>query len=52
MQTASASVSIDIGGMVGVGILNGTAWHDANFNNVLDAGERLLEGWAVELYRR
>ncbi len=51
VQTASASVSIDIGGMVGVGVLNGTAWHDANFNNVLDAGERLLEGWAVELYR-
>jgi uncharacterized repeat protein (TIGR01451 family) len=51
VQTASASVSIDVGGMAGVGILNGTAWHDANFNNVLDAGERLLEGWAVELYR-
>jgi uncharacterized repeat protein (TIGR01451 family) len=51
VQTASASVSIDIGGVAGVGIMNGTAWHDANFNNMLDAGERLLEGWAVELYR-
>jgi len=51
VQTASASVSIDIGGIVGVGILNGTAWHDANFNKVVDVGERLLEGWAVELYR-
>jgi uncharacterized repeat protein (TIGR01451 family) len=51
VQTLSASVSVDIGGMVGVGIVSGTAWHDANFNNVLDAGERLLEGWAVELYR-
>ena len=51
VQTASATVAIDIGGMAGVGILNGTAWHDANFNNVLDAGERLLEGWAAELYR-
>jgi uncharacterized repeat protein (TIGR01451 family)/fimbrial isopeptide formation D2 family protein len=50
-QTASASVSIDVGGIVGVGILNGTAWHDANFNKAVDIGERLLEGWAVELYR-
>ena len=50
-QTASASVSIDVGGIVGVGILNGTAWHDANFNNIVDVNERLLEGWAVELYR-
>jgi uncharacterized repeat protein (TIGR01451 family) len=50
-QTASASVSIDVGGIVGVGILNGTAWHDANFNKVLDAGERPLEGWSADLYR-
>jgi len=51
VQTASASVSIDVGGIVGVGILNGTAWHDANFNKAVDLGERLLEAWAVELYR-
>jgi uncharacterized repeat protein (TIGR01451 family) len=50
-QTASASVSIDVGGIGGVGILNGTAWHDANFNGVIDVNERLLEGWTVELYR-
>ena len=50
-QTASASVSIDVGGISGVGILNGTAWHDANFNGVIDVNERLLEGWTVELYR-
>ena len=50
-QTASASVSIDVGGMVGVGILSGRAWHDANFNKAVDATERVLEGWAVELYR-
>ena len=50
-QNASASVSIDVGGIVGVGILSGTAWHDANFNQAVDANERLLEGWAVELYR-
>jgi uncharacterized repeat protein (TIGR01451 family)/fimbrial isopeptide formation D2 family protein len=50
-QTASASVSIDVGGMVGFGILNGRAWHDANFNKVFDATERVLEHWSVELYR-
>ena len=50
-QTASASVSIDIGGMPGVGILNGTAWHDTDFDDTLDTGERPLEGWTVELYR-
>ena len=44
-------MSIDVGGIVGVGILNGTAWHDANFNGLLDVNERLLEGWTVELYR-
>ena len=50
-QTASASVSIDIGGMPGVGVLNGTAWHDTDFDDTLDTGERPLEGWTVELYR-
>jgi uncharacterized repeat protein (TIGR01451 family) len=51
VQTAAASVSIDVGGIAGVGILNGTAWHDANFNGVIDVNERLLEGWSAELYR-
>ncbi len=50
-QTARASVSIDVGGMVGVGVLNGKAWHDANFNTVTDSTERVLEGWTVQLYR-
>jgi uncharacterized repeat protein (TIGR01451 family) len=50
-QTASASVSIDVGAIPGQGILNGKAWHDANFNRTLEANERVLEGWSVELYR-
>jgi large repetitive protein len=50
-QTAQASVSIDVGGMVGVGMLSGTAWHDANFNKAVDTSERLLEGWTVDLLR-
>jgi uncharacterized repeat protein (TIGR01451 family) len=51
VRQASATVAIDVGGIVGVGILNGTAWHDANFDRSIDANERPLEGWAVELYR-
>jgi len=34
----------------GVGVLSGTAWHDANFNKLTDPNERRLEGWTVELY--
>ena len=49
-QTASASVSIAIGGTPGVGALNGTAWLDANFNKTPDAGEPLLQGWTVALF--
>ena len=50
-QYADASVSIAVGGIPGVGILSGTAWHDSNFDNVLDSAERLLEAWVVDLYR-
>src|SRR6266404_3030917 len=49
-QSASASVSIDIGGTPGSGMLNGTVWHDANFNKIADLGEPLLQGWTVGLY--
>src|SRR3989442_664959 len=49
-QTASASVSIDIGGVPGAGSLNGTAWLDANFNKIADLGEPLLQGRSVGLY--
>ena len=50
-RTARASVSIDVGGIVGVGTLNGAVWHDANFNRTVESNERLLDGWSVELYR-
>ena len=49
-QTASASVSVDIGGVPGVGSLNGTAWLDANFNKTPDSGEPPLQGWTVALF--
>ncbi|MGD8745911.1 MAG: SdrD B-like domain-containing protein, partial [Gammaproteobacteria bacterium] len=51
VQTASASVSIDIGGIPGVAAIGGAVWHDANFDNAQDSAERSLEGWAVELTR-
>jgi uncharacterized repeat protein (TIGR01451 family) len=50
-QSASASVSVDVGGVPGVGALNGRVWHDSDLDGALGAGERLLSGWIVELYR-
>ena len=49
--TDSASVDIDIGGSPGSANLNGQLWHDANFDNVVDSNESLLQGWTVALYR-
>jgi uncharacterized repeat protein (TIGR01451 family) len=49
VQTASASVSIDVGGIVGSGLVNGRVWHDADFDRVYDANEITLAGWDVEL---
>jgi len=50
-QTASASVSLDVGGTPGSGTLNGDVWHDANLDKICDhSGETCLEGWSVELY--
>jgi uncharacterized repeat protein (TIGR01451 family) len=48
-QYATASVAIDVGAVVGFGILSGTVWHDADFDDTADAAERLLQGWTVEL---
>src|SRR5215472_15515967 len=50
-ETASANVSVDIGGVPGVGSLNGTAWLDTNFNKVPDIAEPHLQGWTVALFR-
>ena len=51
MQTASASTSLFVGGIPGVSIVNGIAFHDDDFDNVHDAGEQLLAGWTVDVYR-
>ena len=49
-RTASASVSIVVGGIPGVAVLNGSAWHDANFDDARGSGEQALAGWSVDLY--
>lgn len=48
---AEASVSIDVGGVPGAGIVSGSVWHDSDHDNSLDGAERPLQGWAVELLR-
>ena len=50
-QSASSSVSIVVGSIPGFAVLSGSVWHDANFDNVRDSGERALAGWTVDLYR-
>ncbi len=49
-QTASASVSIQIGGTPGAGSLAGRVWHDENFNKTYDISEQSLAGWNVEVW--
>ncbi|HSC15541.1 MAG TPA: choice-of-anchor K domain-containing protein, partial [Gammaproteobacteria bacterium] len=49
VRQASASVSIDVGGIPGVGLVNGRVWHDADFDDVFDANELPLASWDVEL---
>ena len=50
-QTAYARSRSTSAASPGSGILNGAAWHDADFDNALDLTERVLEGWTVELRR-
>ncbi len=40
-----------VGGIPGVSILNGIAYHDADFDKTQDAGEPVLVGWTVDVYR-
>jgi len=50
VRQASATASIDVGGIPGVGLVNGRVWHDADFDGIYDANEIALAGWTVELY--
>jgi large repetitive protein len=49
--TATATVSIDVGGIPGSSSLNGHVWHDANLNKLADVNELNLAGWTVSVYR-
>jgi uncharacterized repeat protein (TIGR01451 family) len=49
-QTASASVSIVVGGVPGFSAIHGVTWHDADLDNTADSIERFMAGWTVELY--
>jgi len=49
-QLASDSASVDIGSAPGIAALNGSVWHDTNYDDVFDSTERLLANWAVEIY--
>lgn len=49
--TATASVSIDVGGTPGTATLNGQVWHDANLDKIPDITELNLAGWTVGVYR-
>jgi len=49
LQSAEASVSIDVGAMPDAGMLSGNVWHDADHDNTPDGIERPLQGWTVEL---
>jgi uncharacterized repeat protein (TIGR01451 family) len=49
-QTASASISLDLGGTPGSAALNGNVWHDASLDRIYDSGEPRLQGWSIELY--
>jgi uncharacterized repeat protein (TIGR01451 family)/fimbrial isopeptide formation D2 family protein len=50
-QTASASISFDLGGTPGSATLNGSVWHDANLDRIDDPNEGHFAGWSVALYR-
>ncbi len=50
-QMASASVTIAIGGMPGVGAVNGSIWHDDDFDRLQGGSETVLAGWVVDLFR-
>ena len=49
LQWVEASIAIDVGAIPGTGILSGSVWHDADFDDTLDVAERGLMGWTVTL---
>ncbi|GMG86400.1 isopeptide-forming domain-containing fimbrial protein [Biformimicrobium ophioploci] len=50
-QSATAQVTIDLGGTPGIANLAGYLWHDANFSLANEGQEQVLPNWNVALYR-
>jgi len=48
-QTAATEARIDVGGTPGIGMVSGSVWHDADFDDFADGDELRLEGWTVEV---
>lgn len=48
-QNDSATVSVDVGAAPGLATVTGTVWHDANHDDLLDAGDTVLPDWAIDL---
>jgi len=49
--TATAAISIDVGGVPGSANLNGHVWLDSNHDRVADSGEINMAGWTVTINR-
>ncbi|WP_051690058.1 SdrD B-like domain-containing protein [Pelobacter seleniigenes] len=50
-QSASASVSLDVGGTPGSAALNGLIWHDSSLDRHYDEGSEIAQqDWVVALY--
>lgn len=50
-QTASSSVTSQVGAIPGTATLTGFLWHDVDFDNVFDATETALVDWEVQAWQ-
>ena len=50
-KTATANISIGVGGVPGSAALNGVVWRDTDLDSANDVNEASLANWSVELYR-
>lgn len=49
-QSASATVTLDVGGTPGAAAMNGSIWHDSDFDRLFSSGtESAQQDWSVEL---
>ena len=50
-QTASSSVTTQVGAIPGTATLSGFLWHDVDFDNLFDATETPLVDWEVQAWQ-